>query len=249
MINRQYHKSFICLGFLISLSSVGKLIAQNTSFEFWPETDIWYRLSPSWRLSAFVPVTKYHESQERDLNIYLQADYAWGQTKNSIYMRLVDQNRYQLLKTWMVRPGYMAGWSLDDPENSYAEDMIFAEIHRRIPIKGNVLISQRIRSDFRWVGQEPEFSYRIRYRLMVEKEVSPRKTSVVPYFNIEPFYDSRYNYFNRVRIIGGTTISWKSWFALEGNLTYQYDGHYSTKNLYALNVIIHIFFETKRHKV
>lgn len=234
---------------MTGLNATNSLIAQNSSFEFWPETDIWYRISPSFRLSVFVPVTKYHESQERDLNIYLQADYAWGHTKNSIYMRLVDQNQYQLLKTWMIRPGYMAGWSLDDPENEYAEDMVFAEIHKRIPLRGDVLISQRIRTDFRWVGPEPEFSYRIRYRLMVEKEVSPRTTSVVPYLNVEPFYDSRYNYFNRVRIIGGTTISWKSWFALEGNLTYQYDGYYSTKNLYALNVIIHIFFETKRHKV
>lgn len=233
---------------MTGLNATSSLIAQNSSFEFWPETDIWYRISPSWRLSAFIPVTKYYESKTRDLNICLQADYAWGHTKNAIYMRLVDQNRYQLLKTWMVRPGYMAGWSLDDPKEGYTEDMVFAEIHRRIPFRGGILISQRIRTDFRWVGQEPEFSYRIRYRLMVEKEISPQTTSVVPYFNVEPFFDSRYDYFNRVRVIGGVTISWKSWFALEGNLTYQYDAKYSTANVYALNLILHLFFETHKAK-
>lgn len=142
----------------------------------------------------------------------------------------------------------MAGWSLDDPTEGYTEDMVFAEIHRRIPFRGGILISQRIRTDFRWVGQEPEFSYRIRYRLMVEKEISPQTTSVVPYFNVEPFFDSRYDYFNRVRVIGGVTISWKSWFALEGNLTYQYDAKYSTANVYALNLILHLFFETHKAK-
>jgi hypothetical protein len=81
---------------------------------------------------------------------------------------------------------------------------------------------------------------------MVEKEISPRTTSVVPYVNVEPFFDSRYDYFNRVRVIAGATIAWKSWFAFEGNLTYQYDAKYSTANVYAINLILHIFFETRK---
>jgi len=223
-------------------------MAQNTSLEFWPETDIWYRLSPSWRLSAFVPITKYHESKNRDMNIYLQADYAWGRNRFIYYMRLYDDNRAQLLKAWMVRPGYMAGQSLSDQGESYAEQMLFAELHQRTPLKSGFLISHRLRSDFRWLGEDAEFSYRIRYRFMIERELTSGKTSFVPYVNIEPFYDSRYDYFNRLRIVGGATVGWKSWFALEGNLTYQYDEEYATSNVYALNLILHLFFEKRRSK-
>jgi hypothetical protein len=75
--------------------------AQNSSLEFWPETDIWYRLSPSWRLSAFIPITKYNESKYRDLNIYLQADYAWGKTKHLLKRRMMDENRTQVMKAWL----------------------------------------------------------------------------------------------------------------------------------------------------
>jgi len=37
-------------------------------------------------------------------------------------------------------------------------------------------------------------------------------------------------------------------FAIEGNLTYQYDVHYNTENLYALNLILLVYFESKKVK-
>ena len=220
--------------------------AQNTSFEFWPETDIWYRLIPSLRLSAFIPITKYYESADRDLNIYLQADYVWGKTKHLLKRRMMDENRIKEMKAWMVRSGFMEGWSLGENSGSYTEDMLFAEIHRRIPIKGGFLLSHRIRTDLRWVGEDPVFSYRFRYRIMFEKDFNAGKSSIVPYINAEPFWDSRYLAFSRIRVIAGTTASWGPRFAFEGNLTYQYDSNYDSPNLYALNLILHVFFETKK---
>jgi hypothetical protein len=245
----RYFLRPICLIAFISVCAINYSIAQSTSFEFWPETDIWYRLSPSWRLSAFIPITKYNESKYRDLNIYLQADYAWGHTKQSFYKRLLDENKVQQMKAWMVRGGFMEGWSLGENAGNYTEDMLFAEIHRRIPIKGGILLSQRIRTDFRWVGEDPTFSYRFRYRIMVEKEYTAGRGSIVPYVNIEPYWDSRYSTFNRVRVIGGATGSWGPRFAFEGNITYQYDSHYDTENLWAFNIILHVFFETKHSRV
>ena len=49
---------------------------------------------------------------------------------------------------------------------------------------------------------------------------------------------------NRVRLIGGTSVSWSPRFALEGNWTYQHDTRSSVTHLNALNVILHVFFET-----
>jgi len=233
----------ICAGLLMSFFASTNSMAQSTSLEFWPETDIWYRLSPSWRFSAFIPVTKYNESKYRDLNIYLHADYAWGKTKHLIRRRLVDDNREQQMKIWMVRGLYMKGWSLGENSGAYSEDMVFAEIHRRIPLKGNVLLSQRIRTDLRWLGGDNNFSYRFRYRLMLEKEFQAGKSSIVPYVNAEPYWDSRYSTFNRVRAIGGATVSWGPRLAYEVNMTYQHDSKYDTTNLWALNIILHVFFE------
>ncbi len=237
----------IYTGLGISLCLSISSLAQDTSVEFWPEMDIWYRLNPAWRLSAFLPITKYHESTDRDFNIYLQVDYAWGKTRTPFFNRRMDENKQQQLQGWMLRGGYMGGWSLYDHGENYSEDMAFLEIHKRIPFKGEELFSNRIRVDTRWIGQESKFSYRIRYRMMIEKELTAGRTAIVPYVNVEPYWDSRYAKIIKTRAIGGAAVSWRPRFALEGNITYQYDESYDTKNLYAFNLILHLYFET-RHK-
>jgi hypothetical protein len=225
-------------------------VAQNTSFEFWPETDIWYRLNPAWRLSSFISITKYNESMSRDLSIYLQADYSWGKTKHIFFTRLVDDNTAQNMKAWMTRGGYMKGLGVGANEGEYTENMLFGEIHKRLPLKGAVLLSQRFRTDLRWVGDNAVFSYRFRYRIMIEKEYKTPGSSIVPYINAEVFWDSRYpaTIVTRVRAIAGTTVVFGPRLAWEGNITYQYDPHYNTENLYALNVILHVFFQKKNKK-
>jgi hypothetical protein len=117
---------------------------------------------------------------------------------------------------------------------------------REIPAQGHVLVSHRLRTDLRWLGDDYEFSTRLRYPLMVEKEFEVGRTSLVPYVNVEPYYDSRYGIVNRVRLIGGTSVAWSPRFALEGNITYQNDSRSSVTNLYALNVILHLYFDTSR---
>lgn len=242
----KYNLRLIYLFFTLNFGATQICMAQNSSLEFWPETDIWYRLNSAWRLSAFVPITKYNESEGRDLNIYLHVDYAWGHTKEPIFRRLVDQEKEQIIKTWMVRGGFMEGWNMHNNSSDYAEDMLFAELHRRIPLKGNVMLLHRFRVDTRWLGQDNDFSYRFRYRLMAEKEYKSGNYSIVPYLNIEPYWDSRYSKVVKTRAIGGVTTSWGNRFAVEGNLTYQYDETYDTENLYALNVILHIFLEKSK---
>jgi hypothetical protein len=83
---------------------------------------------------------------------------------------------------------------------------------------------------------------------MIERECSAGIFSIVPYVNAEPYWDSRYDEFSRLRLIGGATASWAPRFAVESNITYQYDTNYSSTNLYALNFILHVFFESNRSR-
>jgi hypothetical protein len=53
---------------------------------------------------------------------------------------------------------------------------------------------------------------------------------------------------NRIRLIGGASAVWSPRFSLEGNITYQHDSKQSNPNLYALNVILHLFFEPFRDR-
>lgn len=235
---------------LILLGSRSNIASQDFSYEIWPEIDAWYKITPGLRLSSFATTTRYLESNTRDFNITLQADHSFGKSKKFLFTRLLDQNQAEALKVWLIRGGYMGGWSLYDLGESYSEDMLFAEIHRRFLLRRLILFSQRLRMDNRFLGQDnPDYSYRFRYRAMFEKEFLSGKTSIIPFISVEPFYDSRYNTINRVRAIGGTTVTWKQRFALEGNITYQYDSKPNPKNLLAFNAILHLYFESKKVKV
>jgi hypothetical protein len=229
---------------MIWLGATCGAVAGEPSYEFWPEIDLWWRLSPEWRLSMFLPISENIETDYREGNLILQADCAWGKGSRLYKARLLDESRAREMNTWMARGGYLGGRSLDDHGETYRENTMFLELHNRTPIIGDVLLSNRLRTDLRWLGDEPEFSYRWRYRLMVEKEFKAGHTSIVPYVNIEPYYDSRYAIVNRVRLIGGVTGSWSPRYALEGNITYQYDSRASVTDLCALNVILHLYFET-----
>jgi hypothetical protein len=241
----KFRINLVCLLLFVSLCPSHSSTAQNSSVELWPEADIWYRLNPSWRLSSLLSITKYNESSGRDLNIFLQADYAWGKTKLTLYRKLVNEEEKQRMKVFMVRGGIMKGWSIGENASDYTENMLYTEFHKRIPLKRNILLSHRFRIDTRCLSQESNFSYRFRYRIMLEKEFKTEKSSIVPFVNVEPYWDSRYSKVTRARVIGGATVSRGSYFALESNLTYQYDQTYGTENLYALNIILHVFLEKK----
>jgi hypothetical protein len=148
------------------------------------------------------------------------------------------------MKAWLTRGGLLNGRSLDDKGGAYTERTAFLELHARTPILEAVLVSNRWRTDLRWLGEDMEFSARFRYRLMIEREVVSGTTSLVPYVNFEPYYDTRYSTINRFRLIGGASVSWFSMVALEANLTYQHDTRSSVEEIYALNMILHVFFDT-----
>jgi hypothetical protein len=240
-------KSLILL-FILLVQLTAHAQNQETTKEFWPEIDIWLRLAKNWRFSIFIPVSKNIETAYREGNIVYQADFAFGNTRRPFIQRMLDENRMMAMKSMLIRGGYLTAKSLGDYGETYSENMVFSEFHLRTPIKGNYLLSHRLRSEARWIGDENELSGRFRYRFMFEKEFDFKSVSVVPYFNAETYYDNRFDTFNRFRLIGGTSVSLSHRFAVEGNFTYQYDSKSTVAKLYAVNLILHIFFETEGSK-
>ena len=230
---------------LVWLAAAGAALAQPPTKELWPEIDTWLRLSPAWRLSLFVPIAENLDTHYREGNLIPQVDFAFGKAR--FQRRVMDEARAGNMKLFLARGGYLGGKSLDDHGEEYTEYTAFGEMHQRIPVKGGLLLSHRLRTELRWLGKDShEFSTRWRYRLMVEKEFGAGRVSLVPYVNVEPYYDSRYDTVNRVRLIAGSSIAWASRTALEVNGTYQYDSRSSTKELLALSVILHLFFDASR---
>ncbi len=107
-------RRLICLALMLWLGAAGAFGQDDTTTEIWPEIDTWLRLSPAWRLSMFVPISKNIETAYREGNLILQADYAFGKMRRPEKRRLVDESRAQEMKRFLVRGGYLGGMSLDD---------------------------------------------------------------------------------------------------------------------------------------
>ena len=234
-----------CAGLMLSLAAAGAARADPPSKEFWPEIDTWLRLSPAWRLSLFVPISENLDTRYREGNLIPQVDFAFGKAR--FQGRFMDEDRARDSKLFLLRGGYLGGKSLDDQGEAYTEYQVFGELHQRIPLKGGFLLSHRLRADLRRLGRDShEFSNRWRYRLMLEKEFTAGRASLVPYVNVEAYYDSRFDTVNRFRLVVGDSLAVWRRTALETDVTYQYDSHSSTKEILALNVIVHVFFDASR---
>ena len=235
---------------LIVLAGVflpGSAPAEETVKEFWPELDLWLNLPAGFRISSFLALSHREATDYREGSFILQADYAWKSgTIPGPRRRLADEAEMAEMKPWLLRWGYLSGNSLEDDGQEYSEDSGLLELHLRTPLKSGVLLSSRLRSDLRFLGEEHDFSWRLRYRLMVEKEmVSRGGVSVVPYASVEPFYDNRYEKVSRVRLVGGASFGFWKRFALEGNITYQRDSVSSPEEITALNLILHVRFRQR----
>jgi hypothetical protein len=229
---------------LLLVIFANSVFAKDTSQEFWPELDLWWRTSPALRFSSFISLANNVETKYREGTFIAQGEYSWGETKKILFMRLLDTAAAAKIKSKMARLGYLTGSSLDDQGENYSENTLFSEYHFRIPVKGNILTTQRLRLDLRELGEDYDYSYRIRYRWMIEKEFKVKRTSYVPYLNVEPYYDSRYQALNRVRVSVGSSATWSKFYALEGNITYQHDSRASVTDLYAFSAILHLYFES-----
>ena len=106
------HRRAVWLALMVWLQVAGAAIADEPATEFWPEVDIWWRLSPAWRLSLFVPISKNIETDYREGNVIPQVDYAWGKTRYE--RRLLDESRAQNMRAFLARGGYLGGRSLGD---------------------------------------------------------------------------------------------------------------------------------------
>jgi hypothetical protein len=225
------------------LALAAPVVAGETAHEFWPEVDVWIRLDDHFRLSPCLSLSSDLETKYREGIALLQLDYSWRRGGAPFMSRrLFDEARATEMNRFMVRGGYLAGKSLADDGRSYSERQAFLELHLRNPLKGGFLLSHRLRTDLRFIGDDRDFSWRLRYRLQAEKEYHAIGTSVVPYASLESSFDERYSAINRMRAIGGATVALSRRFVAEANITYQYDSHLPVSNLFALNAILNVYF-------
>jgi hypothetical protein len=180
---------FLCPILILLACSEARAQESDTGKQFWPEVDIFVKLSPRFRLFFLATVSKNVEDGELfGSNAF---DSQFGAHIDFI------PNKHVILRT-----GYRFGSSIGDTEDPYKENRLITEQTFRRLFKGDVLLSDRNREDFRWVNGD--FSFRYRNRLTLEREFGPFKgLTLTPYASGEVFYDTRHDTWNRNRYAFG----------------------------------------------
>ena len=179
---------FLCLVTLLVVQSALTNAQDPPDLQLWPEVDVYIPLRPKFKLFLLSTITKAQETRDK--------------TEGQVGVHL----DYRAHKKLLVRGGYRYGFSLSEGD-PFKEHRIVLEQHVRQPLPLDILVTDRNREDFRWV--DGQFSIRYRNRVTFEREFEVLGRQLTPYASAEAYYDTRFDTWNRNRLVVGVQIPFK----------------------------------------
>ncbi len=219
---------------LLAVTLVAPVAAESTA-QFWPEIDTFYKVNSKVRLSFFVQQTR-ENSQGEDLEIGPNFDLYLKplvKAKKFVFFQL-DESKSRLL---MLRSGYRYIPSTSSP----TEQRVFFAATPRFPLAIGVLVSDRNQVELRYISDK--WSWRYRNRLTLERDVKIRSYHFAPYIQAETYYDSRYGKFSRTTEDVGASFPIHKHVEIEPYYEHQNDTSKSpNRQINALGVKLRLYF-------
>jgi hypothetical protein len=235
------HRVLRALALLSACGTAGGTATAGDPWEFWPEGQLFVGLNPRTRIFLNAAYAKGKESDERSLDAATYVDISFMPVgpRRRRSLRTEDWQRGRYL--W-ARVGYDRIFKATEGESSpaVAEDRGILSLWGKFPLPGEVWVEGRARADLRWIGDE--YSTRYRLRLEATREFAVLDHAVVPYFNVEWFYDTRYDGWARTLYQAGAEFTANEHFRLELNLSQQTDTLPETSRLNAFGVVAKGYF-------
>ncbi len=229
------------LAVLCVLAALGGTASADDPWEFWPEGQLFLDLNPRTRVFLNAAHAKGKESDERSLDtaVYLDISFVPVGPRRRRTFRAEDWQRGRYL--W-ARVGYDRIFKATEGETSpsVAEDRGILSLWAKFPLPASVWLEGRGRADLRWIGDE--YSTRYRARLEATREFVVLDHAVVPYLNVEWFYDTRYDGWARTLYQAGGECTLNRHFRFELNVSQQTDTLPETRRLNAFSVVLKGYF-------
>jgi hypothetical protein len=174
---------------LTAALSVGLLLADSAAAadakEFWPELSAFVELSPATRLYLDASYVRAETYRSVDLSAFVDISI---QPILRPDLRTDDWQRKRYL--W-ARLGYTRVLkAVDGGPTQVTEDRPVLSAYARAELPAEVWLEARARADLRWI--RGDYSTRYRLRMEVNREFTVLEHAVLPYFNAEAMYDTRY---------------------------------------------------------
>ncbi len=216
--------------------AVGRTARAADSSEFWPEASAFIPLNSRTRLFLDAAYADGKESDHASLDLAAYLDISLKPIRKKLQGEDWQRNRY-----FWARIGYDRIFhSTDDSGAEVAENRGIVSFYGKALLPGEVVAEARVRADLRWIGDQ--YSTRYRFRVEVNRAFNVREHTVAPYFNVEWFYDTRYDGWARTLYQLGPEVTVNPHFRYEIYLARQHDRLPEKSDLNALGVNLKWYF-------
>ena len=220
---------------MCSCLALGSTALADDPWEFWPEAQLFVGLDPRTRVFLNAAYARGKESDEASLDTaaYLDISFLPVGPRRRSSLRTEDWQRGRYL--W-ARVGYDRVFKATEAEGAaVAEDRGILSLWGKFPLPANVWLEGRARADLRWIGDD--YSTRYRWRFEATREFTVLDHAVVPYLNVEWFYDARYDGWARTLYQAGAEVTVNRHLRFELSLSQQTDTLPSTSRLNAFAAV------------
>lgn len=229
---------------LLSAAAIFALPAaaqEETAYETWPEVDAFVKLDDNARLFFLFSGTKVKEQGYSDGALGVHVDIFASPLLKSRLERTARRADVARNKFLQVRIGYLYSRASKSSSNQFVEHTPTFEGTPRFYLPKHILITSRVRGDFRFV--DGVFTPRLRFREKVERSFHIRRFALTPYVHAETFYDWRFHAWHRFRYAAGAEWELSRHFVLEAYYLRQRDNRASTRYLNALGVALQMYIQ------
>jgi uncharacterized protein DUF2490 len=197
--------------------ALGRTAHAADSSEFWPEANAFLTLTPQTRVFLDAAYADGKEADHAALDLAAYLDISLKPIRKNLQTADWQRSRY----LW-ARIGYDRIFNSTDSEGAQVvEHRGIVSLYSKALLPADVVAEARVRADLRWIGED--YSTRYRFRLEVTREFTVLDHTVVPYFNVEWFYDTRYDGWARTLYQLGPEITVNRHFRFEVYLARQND--------------------------
>lgn len=219
------------LTILCVLSLVNGSAYAEDPWEFWPEVNGFFTLSSQTRIFADAAFARGKESRNLALDVAAYLDISF----KPIRQRYREEEDWQRGRFVWARIGYDHVFKSAEGAHSSAERRGIISLWHKFEFPEGIWLEARERADLRWIGGY--FSTRYRFRLEATREFTVFDQTVVPYFNMEWFYDTRYTGISRTLYTVGSEVTLSQNFRFEVYLARQTDYLPDASGLYAFGIL------------
>jgi hypothetical protein len=188
------------------------------SSEFWPEVSGFVALSPRTRIFLNAAYAEAKESAEKSLDLAAYLDISL----EPILRKELLAEDWQRSRYLWARIGYDRVFDASDGADAeVSEDRGIVALYAKAPLPAEFWLEARVRADLRWIGDD--YSTRYRFRVEATREFTVLDHTVVPYFHVEWFYDTRYDGWARTLYQLGPEVTLSKHFRFEVYVARQED--------------------------